>query len=123
MKATLSRVRWDLVVKTAVLVYIVTFILGLALSVPLLALLNWGRLDSDSAFLASSVISAFFVFVVTGYGALRVARRVESAALVHGQLRRSRHPVKRELLGSVRVAHVERMQPAQRIEHEGVVSV
>jgi putative membrane protein (TIGR04086 family) len=86
MKARLLRVRWDLVVKTAVLVYIVTFILGLALSVPLLAFLNWARLDSQSAFQASSVISAFFVFVVTGYGALRVARRVERDALLHGFL-------------------------------------
>jgi putative membrane protein (TIGR04086 family) len=32
------------------------------------------------------LISAFFVIVVTGYGALRVARRVESAALLHGFL-------------------------------------
>jgi putative membrane protein (TIGR04086 family) len=86
MKARLSRVRWDLIVKTAVLVYIVTFILGFALSFPLLALLNWSRLDSQSAFQASSLISAFLVFVVTGYGAVWVARRVESAALLHGLL-------------------------------------
>jgi putative membrane protein (TIGR04086 family) len=86
MKARLSRVRWDLVVKTAVLVYIVTFILGLALSFPLLAFLNWSRLDSQSASRASSLISAFFVFVVTGYGAFRATRRVESAALLHGLL-------------------------------------
>jgi putative membrane protein (TIGR04086 family) len=86
MKARLSRLHWDLVVKTAVLVYIVTFILGLALSFPLLAFLNWSRLDSHSAFQASFLISAFFVIVVTGYGALRLARRVERAALVHGLL-------------------------------------
>jgi putative membrane protein (TIGR04086 family) len=86
MRARLSRVHWDLVVKTAVLVYILTFILGLALSFPLLAFLNWRRLDPQSAFLASSLISAFFVFVVTGYGALWVARRVAGAALVHGLL-------------------------------------
>ena len=86
MKARLSRVHWDLVVKTAVLVYIVTFILGLALTFPVLAFLNWGRLDSQRAFLASSLISALFVIVVTGYGALHVARRVERAALVHGLL-------------------------------------
>jgi uncharacterized membrane protein len=36
MKAHFSRVHWDLVVKTAVLVSIVTFILGLALSLPVL---------------------------------------------------------------------------------------
>jgi putative membrane protein (TIGR04086 family) len=86
MKARLSRVHWDLVVKTAVLVYIMTFILGLALSFPLLAFLNWSRLDPQSAFLASSLISAFFVIVVTGYGALRVARRVEGTTLLHGFL-------------------------------------
>jgi len=86
MKARLSRVRWDLVVKAAILIYIATFILGLALSFPLLAFLNWARLDSQSAVLASSLISAFFVIVVTGYGALRVARRVASAALLHGFL-------------------------------------
>jgi putative membrane protein (TIGR04086 family) len=86
LKARLSQVHWDLVVKTAVLVYIVTLILGLALSFPLLAFLNWSRLDSQSAFQVSSVITAFFVIVVTGYGAWRVARRVEGAAVLHGLL-------------------------------------
>jgi putative membrane protein (TIGR04086 family) len=86
MKARRSRVHWDLVVKTAVLVYIVTFILGLGLSFPLLAFLTWSRLSSQSAFLASSLITTFFVIVVTGYGALRLARRVENAALLHGLL-------------------------------------
>jgi putative membrane protein (TIGR04086 family) len=86
MKARLSRVHWDLVVKSAVLVYILTFILGLALSFPLLALLNWSSLDSQSASRASSLISAFIIIVVTGYGALWVARRVESVALLHGLL-------------------------------------
>jgi hypothetical protein len=33
-----------------------------------------------------ALISAFFVLVVTGYGALHLARRVEGAALVHGFL-------------------------------------
>jgi putative membrane protein (TIGR04086 family) len=79
-------VHWDLVLKTAVLVYIVTFILGLALSVPLLAFLSWSHMDSQSAFQASSLITALFVIIVTGCGALWVARRVESAALVHGFL-------------------------------------
>jgi putative membrane protein (TIGR04086 family) len=86
MKARLSRVHWALVVKTAVVVYIITFILGVAVSLPLLAFLNWIRLSSQSTLLASSLISAFVVFVVTGYGALWVARRVERAALVHGVL-------------------------------------
>jgi putative membrane protein (TIGR04086 family) len=86
MKTRLSRVHWNLVVKTAVLVYIVTFILGLALTFPLLAFFNWSQLDSQRVFLASSLISAFFVLVVTGHGALQVARRVEGAALLHGLL-------------------------------------
>jgi putative membrane protein (TIGR04086 family) len=86
LKARLSRLHWGLVVKAAVVIYIATFILGLAVSFPLLAFLNWARLDSQSAALASSLISAFFVFVVTGYGALWVARRVEREALLHGFL-------------------------------------
>jgi putative membrane protein (TIGR04086 family) len=86
MNARLSRVRWALVLKIAVLVYIVTFILGVALSFPLLAFLNWSRLDPHSAFLVFSFFSAFLVIVVTGYGAVRVARRVERAALLHGLL-------------------------------------
>jgi putative membrane protein (TIGR04086 family) len=86
MKARLARVRWVLVVKTAILVYIVTFILGLVVSLPLLALLSWARLDSQSALLAASLTSAFFVFAVTGYGALWAARRTASAAPLHGFL-------------------------------------
>ena len=86
LKARLSRLHWGLVVKAAVVIYIATFILGLALSFPLLAVLDWSGLDSDRAVQAASLISALFVFVVTGYGALWVARRVESAALLHGFL-------------------------------------
>lgn len=86
MKARLSQVRWDLVLKASVLVYIVTFILGIALSFPLLAFLDWSHLNSDSAFQVSSLISGLLVIVVTGYGALWVARRVERAALLHGIL-------------------------------------
>jgi putative membrane protein (TIGR04086 family) len=86
MKTRPARMHWALVVKTAVLVYILTFILGLALSVPLLAFLNWSSLDSQRAFQASALISAFVVIVVTGYGAFWVARRVEHAALLHGLL-------------------------------------
>ena len=86
MKVRRSRVHWALVVKTAVVVYIMTFILGIAVSFPLLAFLNWIHPDSQTALLASSLISAFVVFVVTGYGAWWVAHRVESAAVVHGLL-------------------------------------
>jgi uncharacterized membrane protein len=40
LKARRSHVHWDLVVKTAVLVCIATFILGVMVSFPLLAFLN-----------------------------------------------------------------------------------
>jgi putative membrane protein (TIGR04086 family) len=86
MVARLSQVRWDLVAIAAVLIYIVTFVLGVALSFPLLAFLNWAGLDPDSASLASALISALVVIVVTGFGAMWVARRVERTALLHGFL-------------------------------------
>jgi putative membrane protein (TIGR04086 family) len=86
MVARLSQVRWDLVAIAAVLIYIVTFVLGVALSLPLLAFLNWTGLDPDSASLASALISALVVILVTGFGAMWVARRVERAALLHGFL-------------------------------------
>jgi hypothetical protein len=86
MKAGRSRVHWALVVKTALLVYLATFILGVGLSFPLLALLNRGYLAAQSASLVSFLISALVVFVVTGYGAWQVARRVGNAALLHSLL-------------------------------------
>lgn len=87
LKTRLSRAHWGLVTTVAVLIYIATFILGVALSFPLLAFLNWAHVDSQSAFLATSLISTFlFVFVVTGYGAWWVARKVEREALLHGLL-------------------------------------
>ena len=86
MKARLSQVHWDLVFKTSVLVYILTFILGLGLSLFVPAVLNWGHLDPQSAFQAVSLISTLLVIVVTGYGALWVARQVERAAPLQGFL-------------------------------------
>ena len=86
MKARLSQVHWDLVFKASVLVYILTFILGLGLSLLLPAVLNWGHMDQQSAFQAVSLISSLLVIVVTGYGALWVARKVERAAPLHGFL-------------------------------------
>lgn len=86
MKVRLSGVRWDLVLKAAVLVYVATFILGVALSFPLLAVLNLAHLDSQRAVQVSSLVTAIVVMVVTGYGGLRVARRVEHMALLHGFL-------------------------------------
>jgi hypothetical protein len=41
-------------VTTSALVYIVTFILGLAVSFPLLAFLGWARLDPSHAIQVSS---------------------------------------------------------------------
>ena len=86
MKARLAEVRWDLVLKTSAVIYVVTLVLGLALSFPLLAIFNVGHLDSQSAARASTFITAFVVIVVTGYGAWWVARRLERAALLHGFL-------------------------------------
>jgi len=86
MKTRLSQVHWDLVLKAGVLLYILTFILGLGLSLFLPAFLNWGHLDPHSAFQAISLITVLLVIVVTGYGALWVARKVERAALLHGFL-------------------------------------
>src|SRR5437763_17098902 len=86
MKARLSQVHWDLVLKTGVLLYILTFILGLGVSLLLPAFLNWGHLDPHSIFQAFSLITTLLVIVVTGYGALRVAGKVERADLLHGFL-------------------------------------
>lgn len=86
MKAHIAQVHWALIVKAAILVYLVTFILGLVVSFPVLALITWSRLDPQRAVQASSVISALFVMVVTGYGAFWVARRVAGMALLHGFL-------------------------------------
>lgn len=86
MSARFSHLRWGLVLKAAVLIYIATLILGLVISVPLLAVLNWWRLDASSAIQASSVITVLLVVVVTGIGAWWVARGAEHAALLHGFL-------------------------------------
>jgi putative membrane protein (TIGR04086 family) len=86
MKAQLSQVRWDLVLKTSILIYILTFILGVGLSLLLPAVLNWGHMDPESAVQAISLIGALLVIVVTGYGAWWVARKVEHAALLQGLL-------------------------------------
>jgi putative membrane protein (TIGR04086 family) len=86
MRARLAQVRWALILTTSALVYLVTLILGLAVSSPLLGVLDSGRLDSSRASQVSFLITAFLVFVVTGYGALWIARRVERAALLHGFL-------------------------------------
>jgi putative membrane protein (TIGR04086 family) len=86
MKAQLSQVRWDLVLKTSILIYILTFIFGVGLSLLLPAVLNWVHMDPQSAVQAISLIGALLVIVVTGYGAWWVARKVEYAALLQGLL-------------------------------------
>ena len=86
MKAQLSLLRWDLVLKTAVLIYILTFILGVGWSLLLPPVLNWSRVDPQSAVQTVALITPLLVIVVTGYGAWRVARKVEHAALLQGFL-------------------------------------
>lgn len=86
MQARLAQMHWGLVLKTAVLVYLVTLLLGLVASLPLFAFLTWAHLESSRAVQVSSWFAAFLVIVVTGSGAWWVARRAEHAALLHGFL-------------------------------------
>ena len=84
VKARFSQVHWGIVFKAAVVVYVATFVLGIALSFPLLAFLGWVRLSSDRALQVTFPVSVLLVVVVTEYGAWRVARRAVGAALLHG---------------------------------------
>jgi putative membrane protein (TIGR04086 family) len=91
MKARLNEVHWDevhwdLVIWTAAVLYIVTFVLGLLVSLLWLAFLSGIHASSDTAELAFSWFSALLVIVVTGYGAWRAARRVDREAILHGFL-------------------------------------
>jgi len=86
LHARIAQVHWTLVVTTAILIYLVTLILGVALSFPLLAILNGSHLSSSSALQVSSLVTTFLVIVVTGFGALMVARRSGREALLHGFL-------------------------------------
>jgi putative membrane protein (TIGR04086 family) len=86
MKAQLSQVRWDLVFKTSILIYILTFILGIGLSLVLPVVVTWSHIDPQSAVQAVSLIGALLVVVVTGYGAWWVARKVEHGALLQAFL-------------------------------------
>jgi hypothetical protein len=72
--------------KTAVLVYLVTLVLGLAISFPLLTVLGWARLDSSRASQLSWLVTAAPVFAMTGIGALWVARWGEHAPPPQGLL-------------------------------------
>jgi len=81
-----SQVHWGRVLLIGVLLAILFLILNLVLSFLLLAFLNWGHMDPHSAIRAFSWILAFLAILLTGYGAFRVARKVESAAPLHGLL-------------------------------------
>lgn len=86
MKTQLSQVHWRLVLKIGVLLYILIFLLGLGLSLLFLAFINWAHVDSQIAFQAYIWISALLVLMLTGYGTSRVARKIGSAAPLHGLL-------------------------------------
>lgn len=86
MRAGLAQAHWPLILIASVAIYIVTLLLGIVMSFPVLAFLNSGRLDSSSASRVSFVLTAALVIIVTGYGSLLVARRVEHAAMLHGFL-------------------------------------
>jgi putative membrane protein (TIGR04086 family) len=81
-----SQVHWGRVLLIGVLLAILILILNLVLSFLLLAFLNWGHLDPHSAIQVFPLILAFLAILLTGYGALRVASNVESAAPLHGFL-------------------------------------
>ena len=86
MNTQFSQVHWGRVLLIGVLLAILILVLNLVLSFLLLAFLNWGHLDPHSAIRVFSWILAFLAILLTGYGALRVARNVESAAPLHGLL-------------------------------------
>ena len=86
MQARLAQVHWALVLRMSVLVYLLTFILGLGVSLLLPTVFNWLRLDPQSAVQAGVLMTALLVLVVTGYGAWRVARTVDHAAPLQGFL-------------------------------------
>lgn len=86
IKATLSQVHWKLVLVMAVLIYIVTFILGLGLSLLWQAFLGGDHVEPHRAIQTISLISSILVMVVTGYGAWLAARKIKRAAPLHGFL-------------------------------------
>jgi putative membrane protein (TIGR04086 family) len=86
VKARLSPVSWGLVFKTAILIYILTFLLGIGLSLFLPAVFNQGLGDPSTAVQVVAVVSAFLVVVVTGWGAWWATRRLDRAAPLHGLL-------------------------------------
>lgn len=86
MKARLSQVHWKLILKTAVVLYLVTFLLGLGVSLLLQVFQGRSHLEPQSVQAVPLITTALLVAVVTGYGAWRVASQVERAAALHGFL-------------------------------------
>jgi putative membrane protein (TIGR04086 family) len=86
VKARLAQLQWGLVLATALLIYLLTFLLGIGLSVFLSALFSRSLPASDAAAEAISVISTVLVIVVTGGGAWWATRRLDRAAPLHGFL-------------------------------------
>jgi putative membrane protein (TIGR04086 family) len=85
MKAQLSQVHWGLVLITSVVLYVLTFILGIGLSLLLQVFLNGGHPDQRTS-QVFTVINALLVMVVTGFGAWWAARKGGRAATLHGIL-------------------------------------
>jgi putative membrane protein (TIGR04086 family) len=86
MNAQFSQVHWGRVLLIGVLLVVLIFILNLVLSSFFLAFLNWGRLDPYISIQVFTLITNVLVVLLTVYCALRVARKVESAAPLHGLL-------------------------------------
>jgi putative membrane protein (TIGR04086 family) len=86
MNAQFSQVHWGRVLLISVLLVVLIFILNLVLSFFFLAFLNWGRLDPHISIQVFSLITTVLAILLTVYCALRVARKVDSAAPLHGLL-------------------------------------
>jgi len=87
MKAHFSQVHWGRVVLTGVLVAILVILLSIVLFLLLNAFHVWDHLDQGHlAFQVFSWISNILAILLTAFGAVRVARKVERAAPLHGFL-------------------------------------
>jgi putative membrane protein (TIGR04086 family) len=86
MNVQFSRVNWGRVLLISVLLDVLIFILNLVLSFFFFAFLNWDRLNPHISIQVFSLITTVLVVLLTAYCALRVARKVESAAPLHGFL-------------------------------------
>ena len=86
MKAEFSRVHWGRILLTSILVVILVIILNMVLS--LLASQVWGPPSQTHqiTYLVASWSTFVLQLVLTVGGAVRVARKVESGAPLHGLL-------------------------------------